>query len=315
MECDELIYLQKNVTSVRLYKIPKTPFIPFFPTTTITHSFFLMLHSAADHAQQYFAANAPPARQRQSTGLAGSIWAPQPQPSDKTWPKKLDTFSRAAERDSEYASRTDARFSNNSITREDVFGTQAAAQAPARQSRDIGAIGDGRKRVSPTNYDDSVRLYRPSVSSSSCSDLQQHVEQLLRTLNLNSPAPFAQKPSVHVNVDTIPSSPDFSPASVSSALLTPTDFSPVRPFDGKFPPSYADTNPSLQSFLPQSSLLFENAPSDKLQEVVGNQQLTICNPFAQHAPAASLAGALCCPFTGFATVSRQLAPPSNFNAQ
>ncbi|KAJ2917179.1 hypothetical protein MD484_g3243, partial [Candolleomyces efflorescens] len=228
-----------------------------------------MLHSAADHAQQYFAANAPPARQRQSTGLAGSIWAPQPQPSDKTWPKKLDTFSRAAERDSEYASRTDARFSNNSITREDVFGTQAAAQAPARQSRDIGAIGDGRKRVSPTKYDDS------------------HVEQLLRTLNLNSPAPFAQKPSVHVNVDTIPSSPDFSPASVSSALLTPTDFSPVRPFDGKFPPSYADTNPSLQSFLPQSSLLFENAPSDKLQEVVGNQQLTICNPFAQHAPAPS----------------------------
>ncbi|RXW14073.1 hypothetical protein EST38_g11780 [Candolleomyces aberdarensis] len=227
-----------------------------------------MLHSAADNAQQYFAANAPPARQRQPTGLAGSIWAPQPQPSDKTWPKKLDTFSRAAERDSEYAPRPDARISNSGITREDVFGPQVAAQAPARQSRDIGAIGDGRKRISPTNYDDS-----------------QHVEQLLRTLNLNSPAPFAQKPSVHVNVDTIPSSPDFSPASVSSALLTPTDFSPVRPFDGKFPPSYADANPSIQSYLPQSSLLFENAPSDKLQEVLGNQQLSICNPFTQHAPA------------------------------
>jgi hypothetical protein len=53
-----------------------------------------------------------------------------------------------------------------------VFGAQVAAQAPARQSRDIGAIGDGRKRVSPTNYDDSVRLDRLSVSSSRRSDLK-----------------------------------------------------------------------------------------------------------------------------------------------
>ncbi|KAF6748349.1 pumilio-family RNA binding repeat protein [Ephemerocybe angulata] len=219
---------------------------------------------SADNAQQYFAPSAPSARQRQSTGLAGSIWAPQPQPSDKTWPKKLDSFSRSAERESEHLPRTDNRLSG--MTREDVFGPQVPTQGTARPPREIGAIGDGRKRFSPSDYDNS------------------HVEQLLRTLNLNSPAPFAQKPSVNVNVEMIPNSPDFSPASVSSALLTPTDFSPVRPFDAKFPPSSYDVNQQLQSYLPQSSLLFENGPSDKLQECLGNQQLSSCNSFSQNAP-------------------------------
>lgn len=78
----------------------------------------------------------------------------------------------------------------------------------------------------------------------------QHVEQLLRTLNLNSPAPPPQKPAIDLNVDTFPSSPDFSPASVSSALLTPTDLSPVR------------------SYFSQSSLLFENGSPGKHQDTL-----------------------------------------------
>ncbi|TEB32457.1 ARM repeat-containing protein [Coprinellus micaceus] len=226
--------------------------------------------SSTDNAQQHFAVAAPP-RQRQPTGLAGSIWAPQPQPSDKTWPKKLDSFSRSAERELDGLPRMDSRLA--SIVRDDIYGQQLPAQVPARNgpsSRDIGAIGDGRKRFSPSDYDDS------------------HVEQLLRTLNLNSPAPFAPKPAVNVNVEAIPSSPDFSPASVSSALLTPTDFSPVRPFDAKFLPSF-EANPPLQSYLPQSSLLFENGHSDKLQlqESLSNQQMAACNPYSQHAPAPS----------------------------
>lgn len=101
-----------------------------------------------DNAQQTFSSNAPPPRQRQSSGLASSIWAPQPQPSDKTWPRKLDSFSRTAE---DYM-RDDSRY--------DVFGPQLALnQAGSRLTRDIGAIGDGRKRISPGDYDDSVRFF------------------------------------------------------------------------------------------------------------------------------------------------------------
>ena len=116
--------------------------------------------SSTDNAQQHFAVAAPP-RQRQPTGLAGSIWAPQPQPSDKTWPKKLDSFSRSAERELDGLPRMDSRLA--SIVRDDIYGHQLPAQVPARgpSSRDIGAIGDGRKRFSPSDYDDSVRLTSP----------------------------------------------------------------------------------------------------------------------------------------------------------
>jgi pumilio RNA-binding family len=94
----------------------------------------------------------------------------------------------------------------------------------------------------------------------------QHVEQLLRTLNLNSPAPPPQKPAIDLNVDTSPSSPDFSPASVSSALLTPTDLSPVRSFDIKFPAQYE--HGQHQPYFSQSSLLFENGSPGKHQNTL-----------------------------------------------
>ncbi|EAU92478.1 pumilio-family RNA binding repeat protein [Coprinopsis cinerea okayama7 len=218
-----------------------------------------MIHSA-DPSPQFlptkFAQNALQQRQRQpSAGLAGSIWAPVPQPSEATWPSTLDSFSRVVDRvDNEYVTRTDHGYRRTAtdmplISREDVFGVQQppGPLAPSRPPRDVGAIGDGRKRASPQYTEDT------------------HVEQLLRTLNLNSPAPFAsaaQKPLV--SLDTTPNSPDFSPASVSSALLTPTDLSPVRPFDAKFPGTTVyEANPPLQTYHSHSSLLFDNGVSEK----------------------------------------------------
>jgi len=63
-----------------------------------------------------------------------------------------------------------------------------------------------------------------------------------------------------LNVQTSPSSPDFSPASVSSALLTPTDLSPGRSFDVKL------HSPYEHPYLSPPSLLFENGSPGKNQE-------------------------------------------------
>lgn len=87
-----------------------------------------------------------------------SIWAPQPQPSEVTWPKALDTF--------EQHSRGPLA---NIVTREDVFGpvhtngpTSAAdIYGPPKSSLiGPGAIGEGRKRNTPPTGDigDKVRL-------------------------------------------------------------------------------------------------------------------------------------------------------------
>ncbi|KAG5643152.1 hypothetical protein DXG03_001514 [Asterophora parasitica] len=137
----------------------------------------------------------------QQSTLTASIWAPQPQPSDITWPKTLDNFSRVAEREID-----SARSEQSVVRREDVFGPIPPQIAPLKP-KDIGAIGDGRKKNSP-EFEDT------------------HVEQLLRTLNLNSPAPTTKKPTLSLNLDASPSSPDFSPASATSSLMTPTDLSP-----------------------------------------------------------------------------------------
>ncbi|TFK70058.1 ARM repeat-containing protein [Pluteus cervinus] len=201
-----------------------------------------------ENSQQYlspFEANAPRDRSRQ---LSGSIWAPRPQPSEGTWPRTLDSFSRVAER--EYAPRGPSEPRNNAhnlplVTREDVFGPLPSAPPPQTRHKDVGTIGDGRKNNTP-EFDDS------------------HVEQLLRTLNLNSPAPYTitKKPALSLNFDISPSSPDFSPASATSALLTPTDLSPGRPLDPKLHPSSYDLAQSLP-YLPPSSLLFEHSSPGK----------------------------------------------------
>lgn len=105
-------------------------------------------------SQQYlsFSSNPQRPRSRQPTGISGSIWAPQPQPSEGTWPRTLDSFSRVVERDFEPRGVSMAPL----VTREDVFGPAVTnAPMPNSRQRDVGAIGDGRK-MNTSDFDDSV---------------------------------------------------------------------------------------------------------------------------------------------------------------
>ncbi|GBE77603.1 ARM repeat-containing protein [Sparassis crispa] len=141
---------------------------------------------------------------------ASSIWAPQPQPSDTAWSRAIDSFTRVNVINN--ATRPEARRTTSfpvAFGGEDVFGPVGFV---GHRKRDVGAIGDGRKKVSPTS--DEI-----------------HVEQLLRSLNLNSPAPLIPPSSFP---PPSPTSPDLSPISNTSALLTPTDLSPAKMFDPKF---------------------------------------------------------------------------------
>ena len=83
----------------------------------------------------------------------------------------------------------------------------------------------------------------------------QHVHQLLRTLNLNSPGPLAPEgPSKEMG--PLSTSPNVSTVSTTSALLTPPQVSPVECFgERKLNPTY-EFGPGYQ---PQSNstLLFE----------------------------------------------------------
>lgn len=117
-----------------------------------------MAFSAADN--QLAAAiydNSQPISRQRSAGLMASIWAPRPQLSETTWPKALDSFSRVADKDLQQVPLFDARnvaFHQPLIAREEIFGPvpQGTQKFPAR---DVGAIGDGRKKNS-SDYEDSV---------------------------------------------------------------------------------------------------------------------------------------------------------------
>lgn len=99
----------------------------------------------------------PPNRSRLVQGTSASIWAPQPQPSETTWPRALDSFTRVAER--ENASTLPL------TSREDVFGPLVASKiASSTQEMSVGAIGDGRKKNSP-EFDDTVRVIRVFFAS------------------------------------------------------------------------------------------------------------------------------------------------------
>ncbi|KAK0209343.1 armadillo-type protein [Desarmillaria ectypa] len=224
---------------------------------------------STDSAQSFLAVHdhSPPPQNgacpRQPSGPPMmSIWAPQPQPSEATWPKMLDSFSKVAEKEIQQQPLRSMQVSSQTvpmITREDVFGPAPGIWSTT--TKEIGAIGDGRKKNSPTgDFDDS------------------HVEQLLRTLNLNSPDPFVQQnPALNLSFETAaPGSPDFSPASVSSALLTPTDLSPTRSFDVKqlqSPYEFA-TGPRSGSYIPQSSLLFEPSSPTRIHHISDNGALS-----------------------------------------
>jgi hypothetical protein len=101
----------------------------------------------------------------------------------------------------------------------------------------------------------------------------QHVKQLLHTLNLNLPALF-QKPQL--NLDINQNSPDFSLASVSLALLMPTDLLPAQ---AQLDPNNPDQSPydsaDSLSLMPSSSLLFNQQATpakmgDPLEATHGN---------------------------------------------
>ena len=97
----------------------------------------------------------------------------------------------------------------------------------------------------------------------------QHVQQLLRTLNLNSPGPLS--PTVQTqDLGSSSVSPDVSPVSTTSALMTPPELSPAKPYgDWKFNQPY-DLG-SAQG-LTNNALLFETDPTHRYQEVFAAQQ-------------------------------------------
>jgi pumilio RNA-binding family len=114
-----------------------------------------MTLSATDNQLAAIYDNTPPVSRQSSAGLMASIWAPRPQHSETTWPKTLDCFSRVVEKDVQHLP-LDAKnmaFQQPLVARE-VFGPfpQGAQKFP---TRDVGAIGDGRKKNSP-DYEDSV---------------------------------------------------------------------------------------------------------------------------------------------------------------
>jgi pumilio RNA-binding family len=196
-------------------------------------------------------------RQPSAPGLSASIWAPQPQPSDNTWSKAIQSISRVNEelpRDlrPEYRRANSHPIRRNS---EDVFGPVIAG---AQDKRAVGAIGDGRKQPTP-DYDAMVRgFFAYDFHKLYSTSMIQHVHQLLRTLNLNSPGPFSSEPFVgDFHQSSI--SPDVSPISTNSALLTPPDQSPAKGFgEWKFNPAY-DFPSAYQPQAP-GSLLFETDP-------------------------------------------------------
>lgn len=93
-----------------------------------------------------------------SRTTAASIWAPQPQLLDSTWPKTIDSFSRDAEKEFQPSNRAlnGRSFVPSGNGSQDVFGPVGLVGIPRK--RDIGAIGDGRKKQS-LDFDDSVSRF------------------------------------------------------------------------------------------------------------------------------------------------------------
>ncbi|SJL18207.1 uncharacterized protein ARMOST_21785 [Armillaria ostoyae] len=84
---------------------------------------------------------------------------------------------------------------------------------------------------------------------------------------------FLPKPALNLSFEAAaPGSPDFPPASVSSALLTPTDLSPTRSFDIKQlqSPYELATGPRSGSYIPQTSLLFEPSSRTRFHHISDN---------------------------------------------
>ncbi|KAE9398854.1 ARM repeat-containing protein [Gymnopus androsaceus JB14] len=178
--------------------LPTTTFLSFFPTKTRAHrlddghrhysSFPMSLTTSRCLVLDSLVALCPPSGLR-NPSLQIRLG------------KGFGFFSRVAEQANRPELHHHSSMSGPVVTREDVFGP-----VPPKDVATVGAIGDGRKKITPD--------FEPHT----------HVEQLLRTLDLSSPDPYNLAPKF----ETSPGTPDFSPASNSSVLLTP---SPPRPYD------------------------------------------------------------------------------------
>lgn len=84
--------------------------------------------------------------------LASSIWAPQPQASEITWPNAFDKFSRVIN-DKEGVQSDLYR----PVTKEDVFGP-VRVPAVSASHRNIGAVGEGRNQQQRSDTSDLVGL-------------------------------------------------------------------------------------------------------------------------------------------------------------
>ncbi|KAI0079533.1 ARM repeat-containing protein [Panus rudis PR-1116 ss-1] len=200
-----------------------------------------------------------------SRDSASSIWAPQPQVTAPSWSRPAEV---SADIDLSYcptSGRPEPQRSSSypSKSVEDVFGPLGSSDHLLR--KDVGAIGDGRKKSVP-EIDTRVILLLVMRGCGMLTSYYQHVEQLFRTLNLNSPAP----PSMHPlagEFTSLAASPDLSPVSTTSALLTPTDMSPAKSFYSKMAPPYDLQNGYNVS---SSGLLFETGIPNRYYDGVND---------------------------------------------
>ncbi|KAL4068844.1 armadillo-type protein [Scleroderma yunnanense] len=241
------------------------------------------MQSSPSQIFQPFADDYVPPRSRTT---AASIWAPKQQETETTWPPLLDGHALKGEKSHLAANLQKIGLEPfNPVTLgsgsgEDVFGPLGSVGS--FHKKEVGAIGDGRKRQSPP-FDDT------------------HVEQLLRSLNLSSPAPFSQQPvrlaAGNDVANTGSGSPDLSPSSTTSTLLTPSDLSPAKaPFELKLNPSYDVPSVTTVNVSP-SSLLFDHASPVKTRDYMlpSNHNLHTRIPGTQMScilPSGSLSGSL-----------------------
>ena len=99
-----------------------------------------------------------------SRGLSSSIWAPQPHPTEASWQQAITSFSQSAEE--KVRSMPDDRRGpafGRPDRDGDVFGPVDFFQADHKKN--VGAIGDGRKKTSPdpVNNVGSARISHTAV--------------------------------------------------------------------------------------------------------------------------------------------------------
>ena len=92
-----------------------------------------------------------------TSGSASSIWAPQNQSPNGTWPRNTYPYDELAPQHLDHSPQGQVFPANDRpITKEDVFGPPNVA--PPSMRREIGAIGDGRQRGFPLDESDVCRF-------------------------------------------------------------------------------------------------------------------------------------------------------------